>query len=129
MNNEYYCGLNNHGNTCFFNSALQNIFRCSVFINIISNLEIDHELIKIFKNTIEDYKKNSNNKLNMIFLKKPGDLFIQALQFDNELDSIIKNYIQERKRLSAFKNPDGNRSSTIFFQEIQELARIEIYLQ
>ena len=40
MNNDYYCGLNNHGNTCFFNSALQNILRCSVFINIISNLNI-----------------------------------------------------------------------------------------
>jgi ubiquitin C-terminal hydrolase len=70
MNNEYYCGLNNHGNTCFFNSALQNIFRCSVFINIISNLDIDHELIKIFKNTIEDYKKNSNGRISPLELVK-----------------------------------------------------------
>jgi ubiquitin C-terminal hydrolase len=70
MNNEYYCGLNNHGNTCFFNSALQNIFRCSVFINIISNLQIDHELIKIFKNTIEDYKKNSNGRISPLELVK-----------------------------------------------------------
>ena len=35
MNNEYYSGLNNHGNTCFFNSAFQSILRCSVFMNFI----------------------------------------------------------------------------------------------
>jgi len=70
MNNDYYCGLNNHGNTCFFNSALQNILRCSVFVNIISNLEIDHELIKIFKNTIEEYKKNSNTRISPLELVK-----------------------------------------------------------
>ena len=45
MNNEYYCGLGNHGNTCFFNSAIQSIMRCSVFITFISNLRIDSELI------------------------------------------------------------------------------------
>ena len=57
MNNEYYSGLNNHGNTCFFNSAIQSLMRCSVFINFISNLNIDHELIKIFKNFIKEYKR------------------------------------------------------------------------
>jgi ubiquitin C-terminal hydrolase len=70
MNNDYYCGLNNHGNTCFFNSALQNILRCSVFINIISNLNVDHELIKIFKKLIDDYKENSNGSISPIDLVK-----------------------------------------------------------
>jgi ubiquitin carboxyl-terminal hydrolase 36/42 len=70
MNNDYYCGLNNHGNTCFFNSALQNILRCSVFINIISNLNVDHELIKIFKKLIDDYKENSNGSISPIELVK-----------------------------------------------------------
>jgi ubiquitin C-terminal hydrolase len=70
MNNEYYCGLQNHGNTCFFNSALQNILRCSVFVNVITSLEINHELIKIFKKIIEDYKQNSNSVISPLELVK-----------------------------------------------------------
>jgi ubiquitin C-terminal hydrolase len=70
MNNEYYCGLQNHGNTCFFNSALQNILRCSVFVNVITSLEIDHELIKIFKKIIVDYKQNSNSVISPLELVK-----------------------------------------------------------
>jgi ubiquitin C-terminal hydrolase len=70
MNNEYYCGLQNHGNTCFFNSALQNILRCSVFVNVITSLEINHELIKIFKKIIEDYKQNSNTVISPLELVK-----------------------------------------------------------
>jgi hypothetical protein len=48
------------------------------------------------------------------------------------MDLILKKFFENFKKIldkKGNKNPDGNRSSTIFFQEIQELARIEIYLQ
>ena len=70
MNNEYYCGLSNHGNTCFFNSAIQSIMRCSVFITFISNLRIDSELINIFQEFIKEYKQNSGKLTSPIKLVK-----------------------------------------------------------
>lgn len=57
MNNEYYSGLHNHGNTCFFNSAFQSILRCSVFMNFITNLNCQNELIILLQEFIEEYKK------------------------------------------------------------------------
>lgn len=70
MNNDYYCGLNNHGNTCFFNSAIQSLMRCSVFVNFIAKLHIDNELIKILQEFITEYKENSNSAISPIKLVK-----------------------------------------------------------
>lgn len=108
MNNEYYCGLANHGNTCFFNSAMQSIMRCSVFINFISNLEIDDELIIIMKDFINDYKKNSNgsislSKLVKYYTKLNPDYSIGSQDDGDEvivkiigrIDDIIKKEIKE----------------------------------
>ena len=106
MNNEYYCGLNNHGNTCFFNSALQNIFRCSVFINIISNLEIDHELIKIFKNTIEDYKKNSNGRISPL--------------------ELVKYYAKLNSEYSIGSQDDAEEVVTLLIGKVDDIIKDEI---
>jgi ubiquitin C-terminal hydrolase len=108
MNNNVYCGLNNHGNTCFFNSALQNLMRCSVFINFIENINCSHELIQIFKEIISDYKKNNNSSISPIklvkYYAKLNDNYSVGNQDDAEevitlligkIDDVIKEEIKE----------------------------------
>lgn len=108
MNNSIFCGLNNHGNTCFFNSALQDLMRCSVFINFIENLNCSHELIVIFKEIISDYKKNNNGSISPIklvkYYAKLNDNYSIGSQDDAEevitlligkIDDIIKEEIKE----------------------------------
>jgi ubiquitin C-terminal hydrolase len=110
MNNEYYTGLNNHGNTCFFNSALQSLMRCSVFINFISELDIDNEYINIFKEIIIEYKKNSGKSISPIklvkYYEKLNTNYSLGKQDDadevityliGEIDDVIKKYIKEGK--------------------------------
>jgi len=110
MNNEYYSGLNNHGNTCFFNSAIQSILRCSVFMNFISNLNIDNELIKIFQEFINEYKDKSNSAVSPIKLVKhytglnkkyrignQDDADEVINYFIGEIDDIIKKAIKDGK--------------------------------
>lgn len=107
MNNNIYCGFDNHGNTCFFNSALQNLMRCSVFINFIENLNCSHELIKIFKEIISDYKKNNNRSISPMklvrYYAKLNDNYSIGSQDDAEevitlligkIDDIIKDEIK-----------------------------------
>jgi ubiquitin C-terminal hydrolase len=115
MNNEIYCGLNNHGNTCFFNSALQNIMRCSVFINFINNLKIEHseaytpngyELIEIFKDFIKEYKNNSNSAISPI--------------------KLVKYYCKINNRYRLGSQEDADEVITYFIGEIDDIIKKEI---
>ena len=53
-------GLNNLGNTCFFNSILQLLYQCTIFNNIILN-DINGKLINLYRNYIIDYNNSSTN--------------------------------------------------------------------
>jgi len=106
MNNEYYCGLNNHGNTCFFNSALQSLLRCSVFINFINSLEINHELIENFKDLIKDYKENSNKSISPI--------------------KLVKYYAKINKRYRIGSQDDSDEVITYFIGELDDIIKKEI---
>ena len=106
MNNNHYCGLQNHGNTCFFNSALQNIMRCSVFVNIISDLQIDHELINIFKEIFEDYKKNTNSSISPI--------------------NLVRYYANLNKKYSIGSQDDADEVITYLIGEIDDIIKKKI---
>jgi ubiquitin C-terminal hydrolase len=106
MNNEIYCGLSNHGNTCFFNSALQNIMRCSVFINFINNLNIENELIEIFKDFIKEYKSNSNGCISPI--------------------KLVKYYAKINKRYRIGSQEDADEVITYFIGEIDDIIKKQI---
>ena len=106
MNNNVFCGFNNHGNTCFFNSGLQNLMRCSVFINFIENLNCSDELIKIFKEIIADYKNNNNGSISPI--------------------KLVKYYAKLNKDYSIGSQDDAEEVITLLIGKIDDIIKQEI---
>jgi len=120
MNNEYYSGLHNHGNTCFFNSALQSILRCSVFMNFITNLEIDNELIKIFQDFIGEYKENSNSAVSPLKLVKHYTSLNKKYRIGNQddADEVINYFIGEIDDIIKKEIKDGKMENVIIKGDI-----------
>lgn len=106
MNNEYYSGLHNHGNTCFFNSAFQSILRCSVFMNFITNLNCKNELIILLQEFIEEYKKNSNSAVSPI--------------------KLVKHYTSLNKKYKIGNQDDADEVINYFIGEIDDVIKKEI---
>lgn len=52
------CGLQNIGNTCFMNSALQLLVNCTVLSKFILNNNFKSEKINLYKKFLSDYFKN-----------------------------------------------------------------------
>jgi len=52
------CGLQNIGNTCFMNSALQLLVNCTVLSKFILNNSFESEKINLYKQFLSDYFKN-----------------------------------------------------------------------
>ena len=48
-------GFSNFGNTCFYNSTLQCIFRCELLIELLKNYTGSNQLLKFLTITIKDY--------------------------------------------------------------------------
>ena len=64
-------GFNNMGNTCFMNSALQILFRCSAFTKYMLNTQdFESKVLKCYKITLSDYFNPKVNSLEPTIIKR-----------------------------------------------------------
>ena len=82
MLNTYYKGLNNIGNTCYFNSGLQLIIQNKELCNLILNISEKNDFIKELSSFILEYYNSSNETLTPDKIKR----FTKFLDF-NQHDS------------------------------------------
>jgi ubiquitin carboxyl-terminal hydrolase 36/42 len=80
--------------------------RCSVFINFINNLDINHELINIFKEIIKNYKDNTNKSISPIRL--------------------VQYYSRVNKRYRIGKQEDADEVLTYLIGNIDDIIKTEI---
>ena len=77
------CGLNNIGNTCYLNSALQLLINCTVLSKFMLSFNFKSEKLNIIKNFLQKYK--TSNVISPIDIKN-----IVALK-DNKFASFNQN--------------------------------------
>ena len=110
MNNIF--GLNNNGNTCYQNAALQALFCISKFTDYITNKKL---LIKIIQNY-----KNETNSLNDIFLSLVFLLFLEE-------DDKIKNPSIISKCIKDYKIKYKDNITTPFKNEFPKYEQLDSY--
>jgi len=98
-------GLQNIGNTCYLNSALQVLINCTILTKFVLNNEFNSEGLKIYKKFLHDYftnKISTPDKLK-IYVSKKHDRFTGGRQHDAHdfmislMDILNDEFIEEHK--------------------------------
>ena len=145
MNDSNICGLNNIGNTCFMNSALQLIVNCTVLTKFILNSNFNNDKLNCYKKFLTDYYSNDvitpNTIKNMV--ASENNIFSGYCQHDaHEFLITLLDIIHEELKNEYKKHPeeilgistdkfidvifDTNITSIIYCDEIDHKSKTKI---
>ena len=125
------CGLQNIGNTCFMNSALQLLVNCTVLSKFILNNNFDSEKINLYKQFLSDYFRNKviNPNSVKVLVSQQNNIFSgYAHQDSHEFLVCIIDILNEEFKKEHKSNPKeiigismDNLMSTLFNTNITSI--------
>lgn len=116
------CGLNNIGNTCFMNSALQLLVNCTVLTKFILNNEFASKKLNCYKQFLKDYFSNKVITPNSVKLLVSGEnsIFYGYEQQDaHEFLVFLLDIISEE-----LKNENKENPKSVMGVEMSELIKV-----